>query len=159
MVLSPKLVACGVVVFIAAFLTQPALAGLAAWDQARVTEIAQQLTKACDAWRLAVREQPGAAIGSGDALDELGLVQKAQSLHDQSSGLAAHLAEGKGHDQTRDLYRSLKEVVDDIDADIPRAGLEDPALDAWAEVTDLMGQIAPYYDPHALDAPTQGSRG
>ena len=159
MALFPKRVRLGVAMFVAALFTQPAGAELATWDQTRVTEIAQQLAKACDAWRLALREQPSEQIGSGDAFDEFGLLQKAQVLHEQSGALAGHLAEGKGHDETRDLYRALREVVDDTDVQAQQAELEEPTLDAWAQVADLMRQIAPYYDPTALDEPKQGAGG
>jgi hypothetical protein len=134
----------------AAFAAAPSGAELAKWDQARATRIAQQLTQACDAWRLAVREQPPEAIGSGVAREEFGMVQKAQLLHEESRALAAHLAKGEGHDQTLNLYRALKETVDDIEVLSQRAELEEPTLDAWAKVADLLRQIAPYYDPKAL---------
>ena len=129
----------------------PACAELAKWDQGHVTEIAQQLAKACDAWLLAVREQPGEQIGSGVAAEGFGLVQKAQLLHEQSRALAAHLAKGKGQDETRNLHRSLKETVDDTEVEAKREFLDETTLDAWAKVADLLRQIAPYYDPKALD--------
>ena len=72
-------------------------------------------------------------------------------LHEQSRALAAHLAKGKGHDETRNMYRSLKEIVDDTEVQARRTELDEPTLDAWAKVADLLRQIAPYYDPKALD--------
>jgi hypothetical protein len=136
------------VVFSSALFANPAGAELAKWDQTRVTEIAQQLTKASDAWWQAVLEQPGGPMGEGD---DSGLVEKAQVLQEQSRTLAAHLAKGKGHDETRNMYRSLKETVDDTEVEARRTELDEPTLDAWAKVTDLLRQIAPYYDPKALD--------
>ena len=151
MTLSPKLALLGLVVFSSALSASPARAELAKWDQARVTEIAQQLAEACNAWWLAMREQPGDRIGSGEALDQFGLVQKAEVLHDQSRGLADDLAKGKGHDETLNAYRGLKEIVDDSEDEAERANLDDPSLNAWAKVAGLLRQIAPYYDPKALD--------
>lgn len=151
MTLSPKLALVGLVVFSSAFSANPVRAELAKWDQTRVTEIAQQLAKACDAWWLALREQPEGQIGSGDAQDEFALVKKAQVLQEQSRALAAQLAGGKGHGETRNIYRSLKEIVDDTEVEARRAELDEPTLDKWAEVSDLLRQIAPYYDPKALD--------
>jgi hypothetical protein len=49
------------------------------------------------------------------------------------------------------MYRSLKEVVDDTEVQARETDLDEPTLDAWAKVADLMRQIAPYYDPKALD--------
>ena len=148
MALSPKFVLLGLVVFSSALFANPAGAELAKWDQTRVTEIAQQLAKACDAWWQAVLKEPGGPMTEGD---DSGLVEKAQVLQEKSMALAADLAKGKGHDETRNLYRSLKETVDDTEVEAKRAFLDEPTLDAWAKVADLLRQIAPYYDPKALD--------
>jgi hypothetical protein len=127
----------------------PASAELATWDQARVTALAQQLADAADAWEQAVREQPGGTIGSGDAEEEFGLGMKARRLREQARVLAGQLAKGEGHDQTRNYYRDIVEIVDDTEEIASRAELEEPAMDAWAKVADLQRQIAPYYDPKA----------
>jgi len=128
-------------------LSSPASAELATWDQARVTELAQQLVQASDAWEQAVRKQSGGDIGSGEA--ELGLGTKARVLKEQSQALAGHLAKGQGYDKTHNYYRSLKELIDDTEEIAQRSELEEPTMDAWAKVADLQRQIAPYYDPKA----------
>lgn len=147
----PKLVLLALVAFAPAVVAGPAGAELAKWDQARVTEIAQELAKACDAWWTALRDQPD------DEMDEFGLAEKAQGLREQSRSLASHLAKGKGHDETRNLYRSLKEMADDTEVQAQRAMLDEPTLDAWAKVADPLRRIAPYYDPKALDEPSSGA--
>lgn len=149
MTVSPKLGLLGLAAFVTTLSASPATAELATWDQARVTKVAQELAAASDAWQQAVRRQPGEQIGSGAAQQEFGLVQKAQLLKEQSQALAGHLAKGKGHDETRNYYRSLKEVVDDIEVQAQQAELDEPTMDAWAKVADLLRQIAPYYDPKA----------
>lgn len=133
------------------FVSTVALAELAAWDQARATAIAKQLADAANAWDLAIREQPGGEIGSGDAQQQFGLLQKAEALREQTRALADHLAAGKGYDKTRDEYRSLKETIDYTEEQAQRAELDDPTMAAWSKVTSLQRQIAPYYDPKALD--------
>ena len=130
-------------------LSSPASAELATWDQARVTELAQQLVQASDAWEQAVRKQPGGEIGSGDAESGFGLGMKARVLKEQSQALAGHLAKGQGYDKTHNYYRSLKELIDDTEEIAQRSELEEPTMDAWAKVADLQRQIAPYYDPKA----------
>jgi hypothetical protein len=134
---------------LAALAAPPASAELATWDQARVTAIAKQLSAAADAWELAVREQGGDEVGAGDAQDEFGLANGARVLKEQSAALAAHLADGKGYDKTVDLYKTLKEMVDDTEDDAQRAELDEPTMGAWAKFADAMRQIAPYYDPKA----------
>jgi hypothetical protein len=121
-------------------------AELAKWDQARATAGAQQLAASCDAWEQSVRRQPGEGLGSGDAAEAGGLLQNARILKEQSATLASHLAAGKGHDETRDLYRSLKEIVHDTEERAQRAELDAPMLAAWAKVADGLRGIAPYYD-------------
>jgi hypothetical protein len=147
-----RLLPLGLAAAVAAFLSTPAGAELAKWDQARVTGIGQQLAAACDAWEQALRKQPGGAmLGSGDAQDYLVMQQGARLLREQSKSLAAHLEDGKGHDRTVHSYQALKEAADDTEVSARRASLDEPALDAWARVADLLRQIAPYYDPKALD--------
>ena len=150
MTLCPRLGLLGLTALASIAFATPARSELAKWDQARVTAIAQALATASDAWQQAVRRQPGEQIGSGSAQEEFGLVKKAQVLKEQSDALAGHLAKGKGHDETRNYYRSLKEVADDIEVQAQQAELDEPTMDAWAKVADLMRQIAPYYDPKAL---------
>lgn len=149
--LAPSIVA--LMLYAAAGLLPAAVrAELAAWDQTRVSEIGQQLAAACDAFWQAMRRQPGDTVGSGDAWDVSQLLHKAQTMQVQSTALAGHLRDGKGRDQTLNMYRDLKELVDDTnDVLTPHAELDEPTLAAWAKVSDLMRQIAPYYDPKATD--------
>ena len=148
MTLSPRPLPIALALLAAALCAAPAGAELAKWDQARVTQIAQQLTEASNAWWTALREQPD-VFGAA-------LAPKAQVLEEQSRSLAGHLAKGKGHDQTRDMYLSLKEIADDTEVEAQRAELDEPTLAAWAKVADLLRQLAPYYDPKALEETGQG---
>jgi hypothetical protein len=136
-------------------LTTPAGAELAAWDQARVTALAGQWATAAEAWEQAVREQPGGEIGSGDAESELGIGMKARALREQTRALADHLAKGKGYDETHNLYRDAKEIIDDTEEMAQRSELDEPTMDAWAKVADLQRQIAPYYDAKASQEKSQ----
>jgi hypothetical protein len=141
--------------FLAAFATSlaalPAAADLAPWDQGRATGIAKQLVDACDAFEQAVRKQPGIdQLGAGSAGEGFGIKQNSRMLTEHSRALAGHLEKGKGHDDTKNEWRSLKEVADDVAEGAQRSELDEPTMDAWAKVTDLMRQLAPYYDPKAL---------
>jgi hypothetical protein len=145
---SPKLALLGLAAVVPMLFARPAGADLAKWDQARVTGIAKQLASACDTWLLRVRQQSGTEIGPEDAP---GMIESARVLREQSRSLADHLAKGKGYEETRNLYRSLKEIADDTEVQSRRRALGAPTLDAWAAVADPLRQIAPYYDPKALD--------
>lgn len=118
---------------LACFVALPATADLAPWDQARATGIAQQLASACDDFEQAVRKQPGIdQVGAGSAGEGFGLGQQARMLREQSQALAGHLAKGKGHDDTRNEWRSLKEVADDVEESAQRSELDAPCYDAKA---------------------------
>ncbi len=120
---------------------------LSPWDQARVTEIAKQMSDATDAWRLTVRQENDSQLGSGTAEEGFELTRKSLVVAQQARSLAGHLAAGQGRDQTYNSFRSLKEEVDDVEVISARAELEKPAIDAWAKVAGLMAQIKPYYEP------------
>ena len=40
-------------------------------------------------------------------------------------------------------------MADDIEEEAQQSSLDEPTMDAWAKVADLLRQIAPYYDPKA----------
>lgn len=158
MVRSPRPAWIGFAVLAAALCALPAGAELAKWDQARVTQIAQQLANACNAWWKVTLDQPESdeeEIGSGVAAPDSGLTGQAHALQEQSTILAGHLGKGKGYHETLDMYRTLREIYDDSSVAAPRADLDDQSLAAWNRVSDLMGQIAPFYDPNASASKSQ----
>ena len=127
----------GLVLCFAACSSTPGSADLTAWDQARVTAIAQQLAEASVGWEAAVLREPEA----GPRLN-----QNARALHEQSATLAAHLAKGDGHDGTLDYYRGLRELADDTQEMLPQAAFAQLSLNAWTKVSDPLGRLAPYYE-------------
>ena len=103
-----------------------------------MSAIAQQLTDASAGWEAAVLLEPEA---------ETRLNQNARTLSEQSATLAAHLAKGDGYDRTLDYYRGLREVADDTQEMLPQAAFAELSLNAWAKVSDLLRQLAGYYEP------------
>jgi len=101
----------------------------------------------------ALLDEPAQTIGSGDAESFFGLQQNARRLHEQGMALAKHLEAGKGYEETRNLYRSFKEIWDDTTVNAQRSELLEPTMDAFAKVADLQRQLAPYYDPKASGDP------
>jgi hypothetical protein len=148
---SPKLAISGLIALLTIGSASQVLAEPEAWDQGAVTSTAQDLAKATDAWWLAIREQPGEQVGSGDSQQMFGLVQKAEVLQEQSRALADHLAKGDGHDKTRNMYRSIKEIVDYSQIQVSQSELDEPTLAAWNKVTGLINQLAPYYGVKASE--------
>jgi hypothetical protein len=146
LVLSILIPALGLAVAVGCASNSPPAAGLAPWDQARVTAIGEQLSAAADAWQLAVRRENDDRLGSGTAEEGIKLTEKAQLVSEQARSLAGHLKAGERRDQTYDAFRSLKEQVDDADDFQSRSELDQPTLAAWARFTGLLAQIKPYYE-------------
>jgi hypothetical protein len=118
-----------------------------AWDQAKVTAIAQELKVAGDGWWQALRHEGDDQdfVGSGDSQVYDDMLRESRTLFEQSEGLAGNLAGGKGRAETLDMYKSIKEIVDDMIVDEERAFLEAPTIAAWKKYSDLFKQITPYY--------------
>ncbi len=135
------------VAVVAGFTALPAFAQPATWDQAKVTGIAKELAVAGSAWWQAVRDEGDDQdfVGSGDGEAFDGMMRESRVLFEQSQGLAGNLAGGKGRADTLDMYKSLKEIVDDMKVDEQRTFLEDPTIAAWKKFAGLFQQITPYY--------------
>lgn len=118
-----------------------------AWDQAKVTGIAKELSLAGDAWWQALRDEGDDQdfVGSGDSEIYDSMLRESRTLFEQSEGLAGNLAGGKGRAETLDMYKSIKEIVDDMLEDEERTFLEDPTIAAWKKYADLFAQLKPYY--------------
>lgn len=117
------------------------------WDQAKVTGIAQELSIAANDWWQAVRDEGDDQdfVGSGDSEIYDSMMRESRVLFEQSEGLAGNLKGGKGRAETLDMYKSLKEIRDDMVEDQERSFLEDPTIAAWKKWEGLFAQITPYY--------------
>jgi hypothetical protein len=148
MTLVRKLWAIGFVAVIAAFAGSPASAQPATWDQAKVTAIAKQLATASDAWWQALRDEGDDQdfVGSGDSQTYDSMTRESRTLNEAAQGLAGNLAGGKTRADTLDMYKSIKEVVDDMKVDQTLTFLEDSTIAAWKNFVTIFKQLAPYYD-------------
>ena len=122
-------------------------AGQKPWDQATVTGLAQKLVPTSEAFWQAMRRNGGDTVGSGDAGDNTSLQSKSRTLTEVTQGLAGHLAKGDGYDKTVDMYKSMKELVDDILNAEEFDSMVAPTTAAWTNFFNAMKQLAPYYDP------------
>lgn len=143
-----KLGLIGLVVGLVACATPtPSTAGLKPWDQATVTSLAQKLVPTSEAFWQAMRRQPGDTVGSGEANANVGLQSMSRTLTEMTQGLAGHLAKGDGFEKTVDMYKTMKELVDDILNAEEFDDMIEPSKTAWGNFMAVMTQIAPYYDP------------
>jgi hypothetical protein len=148
MTLVRKLWAIGFVAVIAAFASAPASAQPAPWDQAKVTALAKDLSAAANAWWLALRDEGDDQdfVGSGDSQDYDQMTRESRALTEASEGLVGNLSAGKGRADTLDMYKSMKEVMDDLAVDKQRAFLEDPTIAAGKKLKSTFQQLTPYYE-------------
>jgi hypothetical protein len=127
--------------------------GLAEWDQARVTAIAEELAKNVDALYREFYNQPPSTIGSGQANAFYRLKQLMRRVRTEGRHLAAALKDGKGHDETLPVYEHLMELVRDARVEVQRQFTSDQLLDKAAAAGDALRRLEPYYDAKALSDP------
>jgi len=141
-----RLASFSIVALAMLFLASSAGAQPPAWDQAAVTAVGKQLAVDADAWRLALRRQPDSdVLGSGESFDFDGMLRQSETIRQMAEGLAAHLAAGDGMDKTKDMFKSMKEVVDDTAVDEARSFMDKPTLEAWNKLKGDVNKLAPYY--------------
>jgi hypothetical protein len=149
MTLVRKLWAIGFVAVIAAFASSPASAQPATWDQAKVSAIAKQLATASDAWWQALRDEGDDQdfAGSGDSETYDSMTRESRTLNEAAQGLAGNLAGGKTQKDTLDMYKSMKEMMDDMKVDESLTFLEAQSIAAWKNFAGLFKQLGAYYEP------------
>jgi hypothetical protein len=129
-------------------LSEEDAAKLAAWDQARVTDIATQLAPAINDVFVSVNTlQTGSQVGSGQASAFLRLKDRVRVARNEARHLARQLQDGRGRPETVHTYSRLMTTVRDAREDGRRMFLEAPTMDKIAAAGDLIRQLTPYYDP------------
>jgi hypothetical protein len=117
-----------------------------AWDRAKVTQIAEQLAKACDQLYVEYLKTPNEGqVGTGDALDSDELGMKLRRLQEQTRGLAGRLAGGKGQAETKDMVKDVGELADDIRVLLAETFTEQPLIERVDAARDVWRQLLPYY--------------
>jgi hypothetical protein len=134
-----------------------AQAEVAAWDAAKVGEIAKQLGPATDALYDAVYKQPPPMTGSGQRNDFYRLKQRVRQLQYESRQLAGAVGKGEGHDETLPIYEDMMETVRDAREYAARVFATKDLQDKAAAVRGLLNQLGPFYDPdfHELQPVTR----
>jgi hypothetical protein len=126
-------------------------AELAAWDPAKVTTLAKQLVEAAGALYDAVYKQPPPQTGSMQSRDYYRLKQQVRHIRSEARELAASLEKGAGHDETLPVYESLMEVVREARETAARVFTVADVQQRATAARQLLNQIAPYYDPDAVE--------
>jgi hypothetical protein len=125
----------------------PARGDVAAWDQAKVTEIAKQLVSATqDLYDTFYKQLPPTA-GSGQSREFYRLKQVTRVMKTEARELSSQLEKGEGRDQTLPSYESLMEMVRTARELGARIFATEDLKQKATAVRGLLNQLGPYYDP------------
>jgi hypothetical protein len=117
------------------------------WDQAKVTEIAEQLADAVNqVHRSVVRTSTGSQVGSGQASSALRLKDRVRIARNESRHLAKVLQDGKGKDETVNVWKRLMSTVRDAREIGRTMFLEAPTQQKIARANEILDQLTPFYE-------------
>jgi hypothetical protein len=142
--------------FLAALLLVVALpiasarAELAKWDQAKVSDLGNQLSDAAKNLQDTFYKQPPATLGSGQSRDYQRLKQTLRRLRQEVDQLKGDLAKGAGQEETLPEYEDLMIAVRDAREIASRLFVVQDMKDAASKTRAVLNQLAPYYDPDAV---------
>lgn len=125
----------------------PARADVAAWDQAKVTQISKQLVSATQDLYDTFYKQIPPTSGSGQNREFYRLKQVIRVMKTEARELASHLEKGVGHDETLPSYESLMENVRTARELGARVFTTEDLKQKATAVRGLLNQLGPYYDP------------
>jgi hypothetical protein len=125
-----------------------ARAELAAWDQARVAELARQLEAATAALSESMRRQQPPTTGSSQRQPFFLLQHEVRHLRREAHSMSLALQRGAGQEETLPSYESLMRTVRSA-TDIARRVLAVAELQTRADAArEILNQLAPFYDPN-----------
>ena len=141
---------------LAGALATPGPAGAAAelaWDQAKVTAIAQELPKAADDLRNALRNEPSGTSAGGGRRSVLRLTDTVRRIEREARHLVASLEAGKGHDETLPVMENMAVMIRDAREQAGRIFRTDSVSDRLAAGRAILDRLTPYYDMRPLPPP------
>ena len=121
-----------------------ALAELAAWDQGRVTQIAEEFAAAMKDLRTEMKSvkhvtDPARQRALYVALDDVRIMTNSSTL------LANKLKAGEGREQTYAVWRRLDMLRRDFEANARKADIEDTIMAKILTAGELLIRLTPYY--------------
>ena len=143
---------------LAAFLAVPLLAGAGhheageakpepkAWDQARVAELAGDLSKGAEEMRQAVRQQAGAteSIATQSRATE-NLMDELRGLRVECNRLRKEVESGKGRDDTVRTFKRVDEIHRNTAEELRRLFLSEANLARVKKERALLEELRLYY--------------
>lgn len=136
-------------VALALLLLAPSASGeLAAWDRARVAEIAKDLARATDELEVAFNKQPPPSEGSSQRVSYYQLRNRVRMLRNEARVLLKSLQEQEGgREQTAWIYEILTSHARSARYEAPRVFVAKDVAERAAVVRQALNRLGPYYDP------------
>ena len=133
------------IVFIALLVASPAAsADQKTWDQAAVTELAQELAQATASIRRAARASERPGPGSGLRTAHLQALDDLRRLEHSMNRLARQLQDGVGREETYPTFRRVWTLRGDL-ARTARRFIRDPAPSRLTQVQSALDELARFY--------------
>ena len=138
-------------------LAMTARAEIAAWDQAKVTELAQQLEATTAELSRIFRSQPQPTRGQSDRLTYFRLQQEVRFLRRESRTLSRALQRGADLEETLPSFESLLNTVGRAETKARRVFTIADMHQQADKARTILNQLGPYYDPNfkPLEAPAR----
>ena len=138
---------------VALFATQ-APAELAQWDQARVTQYAQELSKACDELQRALEAQPTYTT----PINQRSYYQATDDIRVMANSarhLAAGLKDGKDRESTYPTFRRIRSLQRNAQEEGRKALVPDSIMSKATPVGGAILKLSPYYEePKPAEGPS-----
>jgi hypothetical protein len=120
----------------------------ASWDQERVTELAAELTDEVDRlYDVTYKALPSSGMAGSQSRQRHELQDTLRLLRSEARHLHARLAKGDGREQTRPVYRRIKELRRDAAEEARMLFLPNDVTTAMDEARDVWMRMHPYYQP------------
>jgi len=123
----------------------PTLAAHQAWDQQKVTQIANQLAEAVSGVYEEFRRQPPVDISSMQSESRFRLQDELRLLEGETRELARQLKAGEGLDATRPIYDRIGVLARDAREEGRRELVTKAVQERVDRAEGLWAQLTPYY--------------
>jgi hypothetical protein len=125
-----------------------------AWDQARVADLAGQLSKHSEDMRQAVRMQSGTeSVASGQSRATDALIDDLRGLRVECNRLKKEVEGGKGRDDTANNFRRIDEMHRDAAEELRRMFLSEKNIERVKKGRALLEELRVYYTGKTDDRP------
>jgi len=128
-----------------------ARAELAAWDQAEVTRLAKELTKATDDLYDTFVKKPPPDFGSMQSQAYYRLKVFVRLLKSEANEFASSLEKGDAREQTLPIWENLMQLTRSARDEAGKVFVSQDVGERASVVRGILNRLGPYYDP---DFPT-----